>query len=179
MRNLTIVTALSCVCLSCTSTSRFSTSAGESYCGVVTSASFVRSPGIEPGTMMRLLLDADSLQDQPGQLWTGALLPGVGDKAGPGFSGQTLRAIPQLVNDPLSTLTFGEGNVMSTIAIAEFQRTDVMVVISMLQTGNVDVRLIRGDGRSSWDDGTPKPPQIFGVFHLTKQPGDCGLPLHP
>jgi hypothetical protein len=119
---------------------------------------------------MRLQLDADSLQSEPGLLWTGELAPGEQLKAA------QLRAIEQLEHDLLSDLTFGEGVVKSSVAVVELGHTEVVAVISLMQSGGVDVRLMRGDGRTAYADGTPKPAQIFGVFHLTKQDGDCGLP---
>ncbi len=151
----------------CSELSRFTTSPGESYCGVVTGASFVRSDALKEGTPMRLDLDVDGLESQPGVLWTGDLAPGEH------FSATPLRAIKQLPADPLSTLTFGEGSLKSSIAVADLGHTEVVVVISLLQSGDVAVRLLRGDGQTTFADGTPKPPQIFGVFALTKTPGDC------
>ncbi len=153
----------------CSSLSRFSTAPGESYCGVVTGAAFVRSDALAEGTAMRLSLDVDALESQPGLLWTGDLAPSEHLSATP------VRAIKQLPADPLSTLSFGEGSVQSTIGLAELGHTELTVVISMMQSGDVDVRLLRGDGSTAWVDGAAKPPQIFGVFHLKKAQGDCGL----
>lgn len=155
--------------LGCSELSRFTTTPGESYCGVVTGASFVRSDALAEGTQMRLQLDVDGLQSQPGTVWTSDLAPGER------FSATPLRSIKQLPADALSTLEFGEGSLKSSIAVAELGHTEVVVVISMMQSGDVVVRLMRGDGQATWADGTPKPPQIFGVFNLTKTQGDCGL----
>jgi hypothetical protein len=154
----------------CSELQRFSTSPDESYCGVVTGASFVRSDKLKEGTKMRLQLDVDALESKPGTLWTDPLAP---DER---FAATPLRAIKQLPADALSTLQFGEGSLKSSIALAELEHTEVVVVISMMQSGDVVVRLMRGDGQATWADGTPKPPQIFGVFNLAKSQGDCGLP---
>jgi hypothetical protein len=46
-----------------------------------------------------------------------------------------------------------------------------------MQDGDVEVRLIRGTAPGSVPDGGPSTPsQIFGVFHLHKEDGNCGLP---
>lgn len=170
VRSSLLALACGASAISCSDLSRFSTTAGESYCGIVTGGSFVRSPGLAEGTKMRLQLDTDAMQSQPGHLWTGELSPGER------MQGAELRAIEQLEHDLLSDLTFGEGVVKSSVAVVELGHTEVVAVISLMQSGGVDVRLMRGDGRSVYADGTPKPPQIFGVFHLSKEAGDCGLP---
>jgi hypothetical protein len=161
----------------CSELSRFSTATGESYCGAVTDASFVRSDALAKGTKMRLQLDVDALESRPGTLWTGDLVPGdpVSGVPAERFTATPLHAIKQLPADTLSTLTFGEGSLKSSIALAELGHTEVVVVLSLMQSGDVVVRLIRGDGQeTTFADGTPKPTQIFGVFKLVRTPGDCG-----
>ena len=153
----------------CSDLSRFTTEPGKSYCGTVDVASFVRA-GIPPGTRMRLELDADQLQSAPGRIWTDEIDP---DES---FSATALLAIPQLANDPLSTLDFGEGRTQNTLTIAMLGGAQVFVVLSLMQNGDVEVRLIRGTSPGSIPAGAPPTPsQIFGVFHLQKQDGDCGL----
>ncbi len=154
--------------LGCADTGRFSSDKekNESWCGIVTSASFVRA-GIEPGTKLRLLLDADALQTSPGRIWTSALATGER------FTASRLEVIPQLMHDPLSTLTFGEGRLKNAIAVADLAGTQVLVVVSLMQSGEVEVRLVRG-ATGAADAGAP--PLIFGVFRLTREIGDCGLP---
>ena len=162
--------ALASIGIGCAQTSRFSTEAGESYCGVVTAAAFVRA-GIDEKTLMRLTLDVDALQSTPGKIWTTDLA------GGERLNATTLRAIPQLASDPLSTLSFGEGRVKNAIAVADLGSTQVLVVLSLLQSGDVEVRLIRDGDPTTRPPGPPTgyAPQIFGVFRLHKEKSDCGL----
>lgn len=166
MRRGLALGAFAAAALGCADTARFSNEPGESWCGTVASASFVRA-GIPEGTKLRLVLDADRLQTAPGQLWTGAFTNG--EK----FTAARLEVIPQLLHDPLSTLSFGEGRVKNALAVAELGATQVFVVLSLLQSGEVEVRILRGAGTST---STPiQPPQLFGVFRLAREKGDCGL----
>jgi hypothetical protein len=162
--------------IACAETGRFSTKAGESYCGNVVAASFVRA-GVPEDAKMRLQLDADALQKTPGRIWTSQLTPVVsGGDPGDQLTGDDLAAIPQLANDPLSTLSFGEGRVKNAIAVAKSGPRQMLVVLSLLQSGEVEVRLIRGTSPGSLASASTDPPQIFGVFRLSKEKGDCGLP---
>src|SRR5271165_2776509 len=82
----------------CRDVSGFSTH-GDSYQGAVVDAPFVLA-GIDGGsTSLCLTLDTNHLQDAPGSLSTSDGL----------FHAVALRAIPQIWQDPLSTLQFGEG----------------------------------------------------------------------
>lgn len=162
------------VLLGCADNARWTTPPGESYCGAVTAASFVRA-GIPEGTLMRLELDAEHLQSAPGRLWTTPFV------SGERLVGAELRVIPQLLHDPLSTLNFGEGRVRNALAIADLPTiepgrsdTQLTVVVSLLQSGDVEVRLIRG--ASPGTAGGPEPAgQLFGVFRLQRQKGDCNV----
>ena len=164
-----------CVLLvGCADNARWSTAPGESYCGEVVSASFVRA-GIPEGTKMRLELDAERLQSSPGRIWTTAFV------SGEQLSGVELRVIPQLLHDPLSTLNFGEGRVRNAFAIADVPTvepgrspTQATVIVSLLQSGDVEVRLIRGASPGT-APGPEAAGQLFGVFHLQRQKGDCGV----
>jgi hypothetical protein len=164
---LLLAPVLALVPSACVETSRFTTAQGESYCGVVTGASFVRA-GIAEGTRLRLELDVDALQTEPGRIWTDPLSDGER------FAGTRLMAIEQLRHDPLSQLDFGEGRVKNTITLADLGGTQVLVVVSLLTSGDAEVRLIRGT-KEAGDASPTTPPQIFGVFHLHKESGDCGL----
>ena len=157
----------SVVLVACADTGRFSTDKDkdESWCGTVTSPSFVRA-GIEPGTKLRLLLDADALQTSPGRIWTSPLATGER------FTATKLEVIPQLMHDPLSTLTFGEGRLKNALAVADLGGSQVIVVVSLMQSNEVEVRLLRG--ATTGDAGAP--PLLFGVFRLTREQGNCGLP---
>ena len=167
MRPGSLLLSATLTTLGCTETSHWSTAPGESFCGTVTDASFVRA-GIPSGTRMRLELDATSLQVAPGRLWTDPLSPTETLRANP------LLPIPQLASDPLSTLSFGEGRVKNALAVVGDRQ--VLVVLSLMQSGDVEVRLLRGTSLRADVDAGPLPPQLFGVFALKRQQGDCGLP---
>lgn len=154
--------------LGCTDTSKWTSEPGESWCGEVTGASFVRA-GMPEHTKMRLELDADSLQNAPGRVWTTAF------DSGERLAGARLRVVPQLLHDPLSTLQFGEGRVKNAIAIADLDsRSQVFVVVSLLQSGDVEVRLLRGASPGS-APVAGEPSQLFGVFRLERGKGTCGV----
>jgi hypothetical protein len=144
----------------CRDNSRFS-SHGDRFEGPVVQGSFVRA-GFAENVKMCLTLDTDHLQDTPGTISTsdGRL------KSVP------LRPIPQIWHDPLSTLSFGDGRTQNLVyAAAPADVQDVMVVVSLMQSDNIEVRLVRGAPEA--DGGTNN--SVFAVFNLEKQPGPCAI----
>jgi hypothetical protein len=150
------------------------TTGGGSFEGAVVSADFVRT-GVGATTRLCLTLDADHLQDAPGALSTN-------DGR---FRAVAMRTIPQIWQDPLSTLTFGEGRVKNLLYIvgasqpfADGNGDDVLAVVSLMQSGNVEVRLLRGapppEGGAA-DSAAPPPPggNLFAVFALSRQSAPC------
>jgi hypothetical protein len=161
----------------CRDISGFSTH-GDRYQGAVVDGEFVRA-GVDAGTTLCLTIDTDHLEDGPGDLWT----------SDGRFAMAPLRPIPQIWHDPLSTLTFGEGRLKNLIyvvgATAPFDDgdgNDVLTVVSLMQSGDVEVRMLRGappiagaSGDAS-ETGASEGPQIqnvFAVFTLSRQPGPC------
>jgi len=151
----------------CRDLSGFSTTDGDSYQGVVVRAGFVLA-GVKPNTNLCLTIDTDHLQDTPGAISTDD-----------GMFGKTpMRPIPQLWHDPLSTLSFGEGRVKNLIYVATPSTgTDVFVVLSLMQSGDIEVRLLRGAPSLPVEGGAPLPPQnnLFAVFGLGRQGGACSF----
>ena len=153
--------------LGCNDVTRFSTDPDESYCGSIIPGPFVRK-GFEPGVRMRMTFNADRLAD----------LPGVISTDDGSLSNAPLRPIPQLANDPLSTLQFGEGrqrNLLLVVGVEDGQTA--FAVVSLMDSGDVEVRIVRG---------APLPPgvtaqpvqesrELFGVFPLARQRGTCGF----
>jgi hypothetical protein len=140
----------------CRDVSRFTTS-GDSYVGPVVKGEFVRA-GIDATTNACLTIDTNRIQDTPGSLST--------DDGH--FQAVPLRSIPPIWHDPLSTLSFGEGRVENLIyaatASAPFdggQGDDVLVVVSLMQAGDVEVRLIHPSGT------------LFAIFDLQRTHGPC------
>jgi hypothetical protein len=166
-----VVGALAITSVGCRSVSRFSTKS-DHYEGDIAKGSFVRT-GLAGDVRMCVLLDADHLQDAPGNLTT----------SDGRFRGTALRPIPQIWHDPLSTLSFGEARVQNLVYVATPLATttspdtqDVMVVMSLMDEGGIEVRLVRGAPQA--DAGVTMPAQAaptFGVFTLARREGACSF----
>lgn len=147
------------------------TTAGDRYEGAVVEAAFVRA-GIDASTTLCLTLDTAHLQDGPGTLST----------SDGRFQTVPLRPIPQIWQDPLSTLSFGDGRLKNLVYVAtastpfgDGNGSDVMAVVSLMQSGDVEVRLLRG-APGLMVDGAAAPTSggnLFGVFDLKRQSGPC------
>jgi hypothetical protein len=161
----------------CRDLSSFSTH-GDSFVGPVINAPFILA-GVSPdggaigsSTNLCLTLDTDHLQDAPGNV-------SMSDGR---FQGAPMRPIPQIWQDPLSTLSFGEGRLKNLIyvvgATAPFtdgDGNDVMVFVSLMQSGDIEVRLVRGaPGPADGGTGTPAG-NLFAVFDLKRQSGPCAF----
>jgi hypothetical protein len=148
---------------------------GDHYEGDVVQAGFVRT-GIDDGTHLCLVLDANHLQDAPGVI----------SSSDGRFHGTALRPIPQIWHDPLSTFTFGEGRERNLLYIAtptvdgsvggndspRRVEADTMVIVSLMQGGSVEVRIVRGaPAIDAGTDGT----SLFGVFALNRARGPCAF----
>jgi hypothetical protein len=147
----------------CKDVTRFS-NYGDHYEGAIVSGSFVRA-GFDDGVQACVVLDANHLQDAPGTLST----------SDGRFHATPLKPIPQIWHDPLSTLQFGEGRVQNLLYIATpmidgAADADVTAIVSLMQGGNVEVRLLRGAPPvGAMDEGT----SLFGVFSLQRAGGPC------
>ncbi len=144
----------------CKDIDRFSTKNGDYYCGQVVDAQFVRRGfrSADQGSVwMRLTLDTNHIYDTPGTLSTndGLLIRAP------------LRPLPELSNDALWTFSFGEGrekNFMFGIDPSDAaQGPTIMAFVSLMHSGDAEVRLIRGapfPGDAGSVDGEP----LFGLF---------------
>jgi hypothetical protein len=160
----------------CKSVSRFSSRNGDHFEGDVVKGNFVRA-GVADDAKMCLVLDAAHLQDAPGTFSTSEGR----------FRDAVLRPIPQVWHDPLSTMSFGEGRSQNLVYVASPTGTptpssapgdaqDVMVFLSLMDEGGLEVRLVRGAPVA--DSGTPLPaaaPPMFGVFTLDRRDGACSF----
>lgn len=160
--------------MGCRDVSRYS-SRGDHFEGEVVKGSFVRA-GVADDAKMCLVLDAEHLQDGPGTLTT----------SDGRFRSTRLRPIPQIWHDPLSTLSFGDGRRENLVYVVTPLATplapagdtqDIMVVLSLMNGGGVEVRLVRGAPQV--DAGVPGPsatsPPLFGVFTLDRHEGACSF----
>jgi len=84
------------------------------------------------------------------------------------FHDVPLRSIPPIWHDPLSTLSFGEGRLQNLIYVATAstpfdagQGDDALAIVSLMQAGDVEVRLIHPGGA------------LFAVFDLQRASGPC------
>jgi hypothetical protein len=151
----------------CRDLSSFSTF-GDHYEGRVVQGDFVRA-GVEATTNLCLTIDADHLQDTPGAIST----------SDGRFHAAVLRPIPQIWHDPLSTLTFGEGRLRNLVYVATTGGSaggdDVFVIISLMQSGDVEVRLVRGAPGLTPEGGLLPGAggNVFAVFDLLRKSGAC------
>lgn len=161
--------ALAALSLGCRDLSRFSTK-GDRFEGAIVAGSFVRS-GLGQDVRMCLTLDTDRLQDAPGAVTT----------SDGRFRETPLRPIPQIWHDPLSTLSFGDGRVQNLVYAASplpgdpadaGDAEDALVVVSLMQHGGVEVRMLRGAPRAEPD---ARARALFGVFALHREPGPCAF----
>ncbi|MEA2746022.1 MAG: hypothetical protein QOI41_165 [Myxococcales bacterium] len=160
--------------MGCRDVSRYSSKDGDHFEGDVVKGSFVRA-GVAEDAKMCLVLDAGHLQDGPGTFST----------SDGRFKDARIRPIPQIWHDPLSTLTFGEGRSQNLVYVASPSPSttatasdlqDVMVFLSLMDNGALEVRLVRGAPVS--DAGTPAPAiasPLFGVFTLDRHDGACSF----
>jgi hypothetical protein len=166
---LLLVGALVAGVAGCRDLSRFSTGSGK-YEGTIATGAFVRS-GFVDSTRVCMTLDTDHLQDAPGVIST--------DDGR--FKAAPLRPIPELFHDPLSTLNFGEGRVKNFVYVARpsgdpKDTSDVTVVVSLLQSSDIEVRMFRSAPSQDGADGGAEPAaRLFGVFALSKGDGACSF----
>lgn len=162
-----IITTLAVVAYGCKDISEFSTGPGESYCGQIVPGGSFRA-GFAPGVRLRLHLDTERIQDAPGDLAT--------DDGR--FFDAPLRPIPELSHDSLSTLDFGEGRIRNLLyGIKPESGAVAYVVISLLDNGNVEARILRGAPPTAGEPPSTEEHgrDLFGVFPLTRQRGTCGF----
>ncbi len=148
----------------CRDVTRFSSGSG-SFEGAVVQGDFVRS-GVAADARLCMTLDTDHLQDAPGVVWT----------TDGRFANSPLRPIPQIWHDPLSQMSFGDGRVQNLVYVATpaTENEDVMVVVSLMNSGGIEVRLLRG-APTTVDAGAPDktPPPLFAVFTLDRRSVPC------
>ena len=152
----------------CTDLSSYSTTSKKQYVGCVVPADFVLA-GIGSTTGLCLTLNATQLQTSPGTLTS----------TDGRFQSTPLRPIPQLWNDPLSTFNFGEGRTKNLLYMAtpsvDGGGGDITVVVSLMEGGDVEVRLLRGAPPQvvPIGDAGSAAENLFGVFPLRLETNAC------
>lgn len=152
----------------CRELSRFSTSPDDPYCGAIVDGSSTADTdarrsmvrrGFGRDVQLKMTFDASKLDTTPGQLTTSDGL----------LESTPLRPIPELVNDSLWMLDFGEGRDKNLLYVVDPSLSDagpsINAVISLLHSGDAEVRLFRGapaalGSSSPAQNGEP----LFGVF---------------
>ena len=89
-----------------------------------------------------------------------------------------LRPFPAMQHDPLSRPEFGDGRERNAIYAVSPNASDaesLVAIVSLRSDDTVEVRLIR-PGAVAADGEVPEGRrQIFGVFTLERQSGECGF----
>jgi hypothetical protein len=150
--------ALASALAACERLDRYGTGSG-SLEGSVESADLVRA-GFAPGVRACLELDTGKLQSAPGFMST----------SDGRFTRTPLRPIPPLTSDTLSNLSFADGQVRNLLfALRENGSAprDVLVVVSLLDDGRVELRALDGA------PGAPGLEPLYGVFPLERKATRC------
>jgi hypothetical protein len=156
-----------CAGLGCRDLDRFDTGRGGAYCGQIINGEFTRR-GFDAGLGMRVTLDIDALQQAPGTLSTNDAPMGPCAPQ-PLFDHAAMRVTPELFADPLSLLEFGATRDHNFVVWVDSTcQGSALAVVSLMHTGDVEVRLLRRGGASD-----PASPGDFGVFQLQRT--DCEL----
>ena len=147
--------------LGCRDLERFDTGDTGAYCGNIIDSDFTRS-GFQRGLGLCLTLDIDALNVAPGSLSTNDAASGPCSPA-PEFDQAPLRVTPQLFADPLSQLNFGSTREYNLLAWVDSAcQGSALAVVSLMHTGEVEVRLLRRGAALDTEPGE------FGVFQLQR-----------
>lgn len=168
--------ALLAMTSACRSLDRFDSKPGTAYCGAMVSAGFVRGgllpANARPSLGMRLTLDTSKLDTTPGVVSTDDFVRGLCAPL-PLFQEAPLRAIPQVANDELSLLEFGNGRELNFFAWVDSTCTEtVLAVVSLMKDDSVEVRLLKPAPENT---ASPAEGPGFGIFRLRQQRGTCGF----
>lgn len=135
--------------LACSDLSEFQLDDNQAYCGAMVSAPLFQSgfipEGGKPTLRLRLHLDVDSLTTNPGTLTSDDRTRGLCKASDqPLFDDAPLRAIPEVLHDPISTLEFGQGREHTFFAYVDSTCQGTMLaVVSLMKSKNVEVRLFK------------------------------------
>ena len=167
--------------LGCRDLEGFESKPGEAYCGVIIGQPAFQDGFVKlnqpPDLELGLTLHIERLTSRPGELSSNDAQNGM--CAAPGapqrlFDNAPLRAIPEVDNDVLSSLTFGEGHVHDFFAWVDSSCQGTMLaVVSLMKNNQVELRLFK-PARVPQPNAAPFDTPGFAVFHLLAQPqSDC------
>ena len=157
--------------LGCHSLDGFDTKPGYAYCGPIIGVAPFQAGFVPlnqpPSLWLALTLNTSNLTSVPGYLTSNDTANGLCSASGqPLFQGAPLRAIPEVDNDVLSTLSFGEGHEHDFFAWVDSTCQGTMVaVVSLMKNDQVELRLFKPARQPPPDAGPAEIPG-FAVFHL-------------
>jgi hypothetical protein len=169
----------------CNELGAFSTGEGEVYRGDIVGVndplncpdgidcSFIRR-GFSYGVTLELTFDPERQYDEPGTIST------RGEPCGPTFTDTPLLPIPALAHDQLGLYEFpGSGRLRNYMFVARpelgpLAGRDVMVFLSLLRGGDIEIRLVAGPGLEICDPSDctvidAGACDYFGVFGLRRE----------
>jgi hypothetical protein len=186
---LPLVGALLIGAPACQSVDRFDTKGGGAYCGSIVPGQFLRTPcdqgGFQRNLRLRIQIDTDKLTTTPvtitsddNQNCTGSSGSSC-DTTGCGpcaphatFENAPLRVTQELVNDPLWSMTFEDGQVHNFIGWVDSTcRGTMLGIVSLYKNDRVEARFLRPVPPES---GAPER-DAFGVFDLSRYDQSCGF----
>jgi hypothetical protein len=162
------------VCLlllpACEKLDQFDTKGDSAYCGAVVDASFVRTSeangGFAHAARLELHIDTSKLNTSPGELTS----DDQSCNGGPTFDGAVLRVVQEVLHDPLSSMTFEDGQVQNVIAWVDTScRGSMLAIVSLLKTDRVDVRLLEPR------DLAAQGKDVFTLFSLSRYDNGCNF----
>ena len=93
----------------------------------------------------------------------------------PLFDETPLRAMAEAFHDPISTLEFGDGREDNLLVWVDTACLGTVVgVLSLMKSGDVEVRLLKPAPASGEDASSAERPG-FAEFRLSRRQGDCGF----
>jgi hypothetical protein len=169
------LSALSAV-LGCQTIDRFGTEGSTAYCGGIVTSKFVWTPpslgGFDRELRLALQLDTSALATEPGRITTddGKADPcGVNSPGVPTFAGAKLTVTPEVANDPLSALTFEDGQVHNIMAWVDSScQGRMLAVVSLYKANHVELRLMKPGASATDSKGA------FALFPLERREDGCG-----
>jgi len=173
---------------SCRDLDGFDSKPGQAYCGSIGLSAFHDGFVKEnsPSTLqLALTLDTGKLGSFPGQLSSNDPQGMCGTPDAPQvlFLNAPVRAIPEVDNDTLSALTFGEGHEQDFFAWVDSTCQGTMLaVVSLMKNNQVELRLFK-PAAMPVPGATAAQRPGFALFHLYPKPlslpeneGGCGFP---
>jgi hypothetical protein len=165
------------VLFGCESLKRFDTKGPGAYCGTIVNGQFVRTTlsegGFDRNMGLRLEVNTDALTTTPGNLTSNDAAKGPCAPE-PTFDTAHLEVSQELVRDPLSTMTFEDGQVVNVLAwVQSTCRGRMLAVVSLYKNDRAQVRLLK-PAETPTPDGA-EPQDGFAVFLLERREDGCGF----